>query len=347
MTEPKAVEGRRSKSAVGLDVGFSPVVVASATLVLAGVIALALVTTGLVLGGTTTPGITLIASGGLGIVVVLAAAGVVAGVVAGVHRRATNPDVTGGGPGTPPWAELACAIDRLGEQSALSDDARRVLNRQRERGLLTAAIEEDIAAQDWDAAMTLVKELADRFGYRAEAEEYRQRVDQIRAETVERQVGEAVSRLDGLIAQRRWEPAQVEAARIGRLYPDSPRVEGLRQRVDAARQTYKQDLERRFLFAAQNDRIEEAMELLKELDAYLTETEAGPFREVARGVIGKARDNLGVQFKIAVQDRRWDEAVEAGQRIVAQFPNSRMAGEVRTLLDSIRAKAAPAVGSAG
>lgn len=343
MTQPKAVEGRAGRRAVGPRAKFSPLAWACAALGLAGLIAAALVTTGVVLGGGSTPGIAFIASGGLGIVVVLAAAG----VVAGLNRRAPKPRHGAGDAEAPPWAEFAAAIERLGEQAALSDDARRVLNRQRERGLLTAAIEEDIAAQDWDAAMTLVKELADRFGYRAEAEEYRQRVDQIRAETVERQLGEAVARLDGLIVQRRWELAQIEAARIGRLYPDSPRVDGLRPRVEAARQTYKLDLERRFLFAAQNDRIEEAMELLKELDAYLSEAEAGPFREVARGVIGKARDNLGVQFKIAVQDRRWDDAVEAGERIIAEFPNSRMAGEVRTLLDSIRAKGAPALGSAG
>ena len=80
------------------------------------------------------------------------------------------------------------------------------------------------------------------------------------------------------------------------------------------------------------------MEMLKELDAYLTEDEAGPYREVARGVIGKARDNLGVQFKLAVQDRRWDRASQLGDRIIEQFPNSRMAGEVRGMLDSIRAR---------
>lgn len=231
------------------------------------------------------------------------------------------------------------AIRSQGEQAALSDDARRVLNRKRERELLCAAIDEDISVEDWDAAMVLVKELADRFGYRADAEEFRQRIEQARFETVQRRVDEAVARLDGLIMQRRWEQAQVEAARIGRLYPDSPRVEGLRHRVEHARQLYKTDLERRFLLAAEEDRIQEAMELLKELDAYLTEAEAGPYREMARGVIGKARDNLGAQFKLAVQDRRWARAAEIGEQIIDQFPNSRMAVEVRGMLDGIRSRA--------
>jgi len=240
---------------------------------------------------------------------------------------------------TPELRSLIEEIRSQGEQAALSDDARRVLNRKRERELLRAAIDEDIAIEDWDAAMVLVDELADRFGYRADAEEFRQRIEQARSETVQRRVTEDVARLDGLIMQRRWEQGLVEAARIGRLYPSSPRIEGLRRRVEHARQLYKADLERRFLLAAEQDQIQTAMDLLKELDAYLSESEAGPYREMARGVIGKARDNLGAQFKLAVQDRRWARAAEIGEQIIDQFPNTRMAAEVREMLDGIRNRA--------
>ncbi len=230
-------------------------------------------------------------------------------------------------------------LRRFAEQASLSDDARRVLNRKGERSLLRRAIEEDVAAEDWDAAMVLVKELAERFGYRADAEEFRARIERGRARTQDRSVAEAISLLDGLIVQRRWDAAMVEAARIGRLYPESPRVDGLRRRVEQARETYRHDLERRFLEAAQADDVDEAIELMKELDAYLTEADAEPFREVARGVIGKARENLGAQFKLAVKDRQWDVAASIGERIIADFPNTRMANEARELMDAIRERA--------
>ena len=238
------------------------------------------------------------------------------------------------------WEEVAAAIREVRDQSSLSDDARRVLNRQRERELLRGAIEEDIAAQDWDAAMILVRELADRFGYRVDAEEFRRRIEDERSETQRRLMDDAVAHLDGLIAGRRWDQAIAEAGRIARIYPDSSRVGGLRQRVESARAAYKEDLERRFLEAASRERIDEAMDLLKELDAYLTEAEAGPFRETARDVIGKARDYLGVQFKQAVQERRWNAAEDVGRRIMDEFPNSRMAVEVRTVLDGVRSRGA-------
>lgn len=234
---------------------------------------------------------------------------------------------------------LTEAIHLLRDQSALSDDARRVLNRQTERNLLCRAIEEDIQAQAWDAATVLCEELSERFGYRADAEEFRARIDLSRSEIQERRVADAIARLDGLIVQRRWDVALREAARIGRLYPDSPRVENLKQRVESARGIYKQDLERRFLEAAHAGRVDEAMLLLKELDVYLSENEAEPYREVARGVITKARENLGAQFKLAVQDRQWATAAAIGRRIINEFPNTRMAQEVRGMMDGILSRA--------
>jgi len=231
------------------------------------------------------------------------------------------------------------AVRLLHDQSSLSDDARRVLNRRVERDLLCRAIEEDIHTQNWDAAMVLCRELADRFGYRSDAEEFRARIEMARSEVQDRRVRESIANLDGLIVQRRWEPALQEAARIQRLFPDSSKVERLRERVSQARAVYKEDLERRFLDAADQSRIDEAMLLLKELDVYLSEGEAEEYREVARGVIGKARENLGAQFKIAVHDRRWPAAAALGRRIIAEFPNTRMASEVRGMLDGILSRA--------
>lgn len=241
--------------------------------------------------------------------------------------------------------ELAEAIRVLTDHASLSGDARRVLNRRAEKELLCRAIQEDIKAEDWDAAMVLCRELAERFGYRIEAEEFRAKIESHRGEAQERRVQDAIARLDGLIIQRRWDVALRESGRIQRSFPESHRVETLRQRVEQARAVYKADLERRFLDAAQAQQVEEAMEMLKELDSYLTEHEAEPFREVARGVIGKARENLGAQFKVAVRDKQWPKAAVLGRRIVNEFPNTRMATEVREMLDGILTRANATAGA--
>lgn len=238
------------------------------------------------------------------------------------------------------FEKIAKAVERLTQEGGLSETAKRIIHRKEERRLLRQAIEQDIQDKDWDAALILVRELADRFGYRADAEEFRTRIERVRAQTLDREVLHAIEGLEQLIRDKRWAEAFAESARITRLYPESHRVERLRDRVEDARLRYKQDLERRFLLCAQREEIDNAMALLKELDQYLTEEEAEPFREVARGVIGKARDNLGVRFKLAVQDKSWIAALEVGERIIQEFPNSRMAVEVREMLDAIRERVA-------
>lgn len=235
--------------------------------------------------------------------------------------------------------ELIRTIDNLAQEGGLSEAAKRVLHRRHEREILRRAIEQDITDNDWDAAMVLVKELAERFGYRQDAEEFRGRIERVRAQSLDKQAVEALTGLDELIRSRKWAEAFSEAARITRLFPDSHRVDNLRERVEEARVRHRKDLERRFLHAAEQERPDEAMECLRELDAYLTPAEAAPFQEVARGVIGKLRENLGVRFKLAVQDHLWLEAIHLGEKIIADFPNTRMAQEVRELLPSLRERA--------
>lgn len=240
--------------------------------------------------------------------------------------------------------ELTQAVRIFTDHAALSDDARRVLSRGNDRILLTQAIEEDVASGNLDSAMILVNELAERFGFRDEAEHHRRKIEAMRSETNERRINEAIQYLDGLILQRKWDEAFADASRLLRLFPDSQRVFGLRGRIELAQRSHRDDLERRFLLAAQEERTDEALSLLRELDPHLSPIEAEPLRELARGVIGKARENLGASFRLAVQDRRWAEASRIGERIIAEFPNTRMAAEIRDVIDGIRRRAKDAGG---
>jgi len=231
---------------------------------------------------------------------------------------------------------LASINDRL----LISDAAKRIAYREQDRQALRRAIMEDIEKKDYDAAMVLVHEMGDTYGYKAEAEEFREQINRARESEQDREVTEAIERLEQTLEKRQWEEAGRMAAKIQRLYPESPRVAELDRHVAEAREQYKQQLERRFLEAAQRDDVEQAMELLKEMDRYLSEQEAEPFRETARGVIGKKRQNLGVQFKLAVQDKDWYTAVQVGEEIIREFPNTKFADEARAMMDVLRERAA-------
>jgi hypothetical protein len=105
------------------------------------------------------------------------------------------------------------------------------------------------------------------------------------------------------------------------------------------RDDHKRELETRFLEAANRDDVEGAMALLKELDRYLGPEEAERLAEVAQGVVAGHRENLGVQFKLAVNDHRWAEAARTGEAIIEEFPNTKMADEVRSMIDVLRTRA--------
>lgn len=222
----------------------------------------------------------------------------------------------------------------------LSDTAKRIAYRQEDVNALRRAIRDDMAKGDFDAAMVLVQEMSQTFGYREEGEQFREQINNARAKDQEQKINAAVANLDRIISSHNFEHAAREAAKLQRLYPESEQVKVAVRRVVQARDQYKHQLEREFLAAAERDDVDRAISLLTELDKYLTEEEAEPFRETARGVIGKRRDNLGVQFKIAVHDREWTRSVLVGEQIIRDFPNTRMADEVRGMLDLLRERAA-------
>lgn len=88
--------------------------------------------------------------------------------------------------------------------------------------------------------------------------------------------------------------------------------------------------------AVQRKETDRCLELLKELDLYLTPNEGSALREAASDVFRSKLHNLGTQFSIAVTEKRWDEALDIGQKIVNDFPNSKMAVEIRAKLDVLK-----------
>jgi hypothetical protein len=262
--------------------------------------------------------------------VLVATTAPVALVLTGVYGRLRDT--------APSGRELAGIL----EHTMLSDNAKRVLFRERELQLLRDAIEEDIARGDYNAAITLCDEMANLFGYREEAEAFRSRIAQARQEQYELEVEAAADQLDASLAERNWAAVHQQAARIRRLYPDSHLVGDLDRRIQMARDEHKRELEARFLEAARNDDLESAMGLLKQLDRYLTRDEAGRLTEVAKGVIVRHRDDLGGRFRQAVAEHRWSQAARLGEMIISEFPNTQMAAEVRSMLEVLRTKSGQA-----
>ncbi len=231
-------------------------------------------------------------------------------------------------------------LEQLNESQLLSDRAKGVAFREKERDALRRAIREDLAKQDWEAAYHLIDEMQRAFGYHAEAERLRQEVDQQRNEAIRASMAAEMGLFRELLNTRDWQGALTEAEKLSVRYPDQELASNLRAEVEDAREAYKRNLLGEFKQAIDRSEFDRGVEILKELDMYLTPGEAAGLQEAARGVFKGRLHNLGVQFSMAISERDWSEALTVGRQIVEEFPNSRMAVEVRENLNGLRKRAA-------
>lgn len=228
----------------------------------------------------------------------------------------------------------------INDRLMISDTAKRIAFRERDQETLRQVIRQEINRGNMEVALSLAEEMTRTPGYEHEGQEIKRQIIAARADKMDRKVLEAINIFEQMLSRHEWDDALTEARQLQQTFPDSARVKDLPNRVREARAQHKKDLERQFLEAARRDDVETAMELIKQLDHYMTEQEAAPLLEVARGVIGKKRQNLGVQFKLAVADHEWIDALHVGEQIIADFPNTKMADEVHSMMDLLKERAA-------
>ncbi|MEM1212373.1 MAG: hypothetical protein AAGI68_08755 [Planctomycetota bacterium] len=236
-------------------------------------------------------------------------------------------------------AQNRLLYESINERLLLSDTAKRIAYRHEDLALLRRTIQHDIDKHDFDAAMVLVHEIGATYGYLEEAEAFREQINAARTAEIDEKIKQAMAKLDGMLKRHAFDTATVEALKIQRLFPDTPKVADVQQRVARARAEYKEELEQRLIEADERDDVDGAMEIIKQLDSYLTVSEAAKFREVARRVIAKKRENLGTQFELAIHDHEYTRAVRVGEQFIADFPNTRRADEIRGMLDLLRQRA--------
>ncbi|MEM6552548.1 MAG: hypothetical protein AAF750_10540 [Planctomycetota bacterium] len=244
-------------------------------------------------------------------------------------------------------AQNQALYESINERLLLSDTAKRIAYRHEDLALLRRTIQHDIDKHDFDAAMVLVHEIGATYGYLEEAEGFREQINAARTAETEEKVKQAMTKLDGMLKRHAFDTATVEALKIQRLFPDNPKVADVQRRVARARAEYKAELKQRLTEADQRDDVDGAMKILKDLDSHLTVAEAGEFREVARSVIAKKRENVGTQFELAIHDHEYARAVRVGEQFIKEFPNTRRADEIRGMLDLLRKRAQEQVPSAG
>jgi len=236
-------------------------------------------------------------------------------------------------------AEQTTALKEIVANTRISDVAKSLARRDEELDALRHAIREDLRTENWEAALHLIDQIERRFGCKEEADRCREELDDARAERIEARLEEAIQIINGQFQSHDWERAQGEIDRLKGALPDNPRVLGLEEQMRSLQEKHKSQLIASWDEAVHKSDTDHAIDILKELDQYLSPSEARSLQDNARDVFKEKLLQLGVQFQFAVRDHRWQDALDTDLELIRDFPNARMANEVREVLDTLRERA--------
>lgn len=227
----------------------------------------------------------------------------------------------------------------IAENSSLSEWAKRVVYREKDYEFLRDTIQSSIVRQDWEAAEHLIRDMQQEFGYHDEAAHLREKLEQARQATTEERIAAALSRFDELCRQHKWGQAYSECERLQSLFPEDSRIVELPVEIDHRRQDVKRKLLREYDQAVRNQDIDRAHRLLFAIDQYIEPSEAEALKESARGVFRARLEQLKTQFTIAVSYKQFAAAIDGGERLIREFPNSGYAQEISKLMPVLRQRA--------
>jgi len=231
---------------------------------------------------------------------------------------------------------ISILMNLMSEQQLLSDRAKAVAFREKDHDALHRAVVEEIGAQNWEAAYRLANDIEAQFGFKQEADDFRKEITSKCTDIQRRQLAEMLVPVDRHIKAEAWGTALQEAQQIMERFPDDPQCQRLPVEIESRRQLRKQQLRESWQDSLDRHDVDGSVEILKKLDLYLTPAEADSMQEIARNVFKEKREVLRMRFSQAVKEQRIGDAIRLGEEIMNDFPNTRMAQEVRDLMNTLR-----------
>ncbi|HPD46582.1 MAG TPA: hypothetical protein P5279_08360 [Anaerohalosphaeraceae bacterium] len=230
-------------------------------------------------------------------------------------------------------------LSGINQAARLSDEAKEIAFRDTERMELAEAVLSKLHQHDFEETYSMIRTMAQMDKYRALSEQLARTADSYRNATEKERINQVIAHIDELCAQYRWNQAAAQIENLIKAFPYSEEAKLMPRKLRERKDKRKRDLLAMWDEAVQSKDTDRSLEILKELDMYLTPTEGLALKESASSVFRTKLHNLGVQFALAVTERKWADALAAGQQIVRDFPNSRMSHEIRSKMDILQERA--------
>jgi TM2 domain-containing membrane protein YozV len=223
-------------------------------------------------------------------------------------------------------------LQQISRDVRLSEAARTIAYRDADRQQLRISRMEKLHQQDFETTYAMIEDIGRRNEYKQLAAELKLTADNYRNATDIERVNQVISYIDKLLAQYQWTAASVQIERLLTLYPGSEQAKAMPARLAEEKEQRKRELLAAWDAAVKKADTDYSLQILKELDLYLTPSEGLALQEAASEIFRNKLHNLGVQFALVVSEKNWDKALETGREIIKDFPNSRMADEIRSKL---------------
>ena len=229
--------------------------------------------------------------------------------------------------------KIHAGLTQINHSTRVSETVKAIAFRDADRQSLREAVFDKLQQQEFDAAQQIIDEIAKRPEYSDLAEQLKTQVEQYHDTTDHERIKQAVAHIERLLDNCKWARASTQIEGLIKAYPDYEKAKLLRQILVDKKQERKKILLAAWDDAVRQQETDRSLEILKELDLYLTPNEGLALQEAARDIFRTKLHNLGVQFSIAVTEKQWNGALNIGQQIIKEFPNSKMSKEIRGKLD--------------
>ena len=218
---------------------------------------------------------------------------------------------------------------QIKQNTRLSETAKAIASRDADRYSLREAVLDRLHQQDFNATYEIIDEIAHSTAYKELAEQLRTEADEYRQATDAERESQVIVHIENLLENFQWVRASNLIERLITAAPKSQTAKAMRQKLIDKKEERKKALLNTWDDAVKRQATDRSLQILRELDLYLTPNEGLALQEAARDAFRTKLHNMGVRFSLVVSGRQWEKALEIGRQIVQDFPNSKMAGEIR------------------
>jgi len=230
-------------------------------------------------------------------------------------------------------------LSQINVNTRLSEKAKSIAFSENDRQSLREAVFDKMQQKDFDGTYELIDEIAHCTGFQELAGQLRVEADKFRSATDQERINQVIAHIEKQLDTYQWAKASTLIESLIKAEPESEKARQMRQVLIDKKAERKKSLLKAWDEAIRREATDRGLEILRELDQYLTPNEGLALQEAARDVFMTKLHNLGVQFSLAVSGRQWDKALETGEEIIRGFPNSKMAEEIRGKIDVLKQKA--------